>query len=56
AARALLGDPVADRGFLEAKIATAQFFAEHLLPRAAAHGEAVAAGAGSTMALDESAF
>jgi alkylation response protein AidB-like acyl-CoA dehydrogenase len=56
AAKELLGRPDADRAFLEAKIATAQFFAEHLLPRAAAHARAVAAGAQSTMALDESAF
>ncbi|MFA7504144.1 MAG: acyl-CoA dehydrogenase [Burkholderiaceae bacterium] len=56
AAQALLGQADADRDFLQAKIATARFFAEHLLPRAAAHAEAVAAGAHSTMALDESAF
>jgi len=56
AARALVGQADSDRGFLEAKIATAQFFAEHLLPRATAHAETVAAGAQSTMALDESAF
>jgi len=56
AARSLLERADADRTFLEAKIATAQFFAEHLLPRAAAHAETVAAGAHSTMALDDAAF
>src|SRR5690606_40556623 len=56
AARRLLGHADTDRGFLDAKIATAQFFAEHLLPRAAAQAEAVAAGAASTMAIDEAAF
>jgi len=56
AARELLGRPDVDKAFLEAKIVTAQFFAEHLLPRAAAHAEAVAAGGQSTMALDDATF
>lgn len=45
------GDPAA-----EGRVATARFYAEHLLPRAAAHADAVIAGSDAVMALDEAAF
>ncbi len=40
-------------GFDDAKIMTARFYAEHLLPRAAALGVTIAAGTESLMALEE---
>jgi len=48
--------PGADRGFLEAKLATAQFYLEHLLPQAGALAQTVMCGAPSTLALDPAAF
>ncbi|HEX5421264.1 MAG TPA: acyl-CoA dehydrogenase [Gammaproteobacteria bacterium] len=42
-----------ERGFLEAKRATAVFYAEHLLPRARAYAAAVMAGSEGIMAIDE---
>jgi hypothetical protein len=49
-----LTDAAADeRGFLEAKRATAVFYAEHLLPRSHAYAAAVLAGSEGVMALDE---
>ncbi len=45
-----------DRAFLEAKIATAQFYMANILPRAAAAAAAVTQGAESTLALDEAQF
>ncbi len=45
-----------DAGFLHAKIATATFFAEHLLPQADALAHAVAEGGPAVMALDEAQF
>ena len=46
----------ADPAFLEAKIATAQFYAEHILPRAQVQATAILNGAGSTLALSEDSF
>lgn len=45
-----------DRSFLEAKLVTARFFMEHLLPRASACLAAMEAGSASMMALDEDQF
>jgi 3-(methylsulfanyl)propanoyl-CoA dehydrogenase len=44
--------PDADREFLEAKLATARFYSEHELPKAAAFAREVIHGAGSVLALD----
>ena len=46
----------ADTAFLSAKIATARFYAEHILPRAAALREAIVDGAASVTALPVDAF
>ncbi|MFQ5773980.1 MAG: acyl-CoA dehydrogenase [Kiloniellaceae bacterium] len=46
----------AERAFLEAKIGTARFYADNILPRAAAEAAAVMRGADSTLALDEAQF
>ncbi len=45
-----------DEAFLQAKLATARFFCEHLLPRAGACLVSVKAGPESTMALSEDQF
>ncbi|MFQ5467348.1 MAG: acyl-CoA dehydrogenase [Kiloniellaceae bacterium] len=42
--------------FLRAKIATARFYVDNILPRAAAEAATVAGGAPSTLALDEDQF
>ncbi|MDR2129303.1 MAG: acyl-CoA dehydrogenase C-terminal domain-containing protein [Burkholderiaceae bacterium] len=42
--------------FMQAKIATAHFYAEHILTRAPAVRDAIVQGAGSVMALDMQAF
>jgi len=55
-AAALLEAGGGDESFLKAKIATAQFYGEHLLPRSGACLAAVVAGPGSTMALSEDQF
>ncbi len=39
--------------FLRAKLVTARFYAEQILPRAQMHAEAVQAGAQTIMAMDE---
>jgi alkylation response protein AidB-like acyl-CoA dehydrogenase len=46
----------ADRKFLEAKLATARFYVEHLLPQAGALAQTVTQGAPSTLVLDPAAF
>ena len=51
-----LREPDADREFLEGKLATARFFAEHELPRAMTLAREVTRGAGSVLALDPSKF
>ena len=55
AARRRLEDDGAapDRAFLEAKVQTARFYADNILPQAAAEAVAVTRGADSTLALDE---
>ena len=55
-ARERMGEPGADRKFLEAKLATARFYLEHLLPQARALAQTVTGGAASTLALDPAAF
>lgn len=58
-ARALLAaeDALAtDKPFMEAKIATARFYAEHILPRTGALRAAIVDGAGSVTALSLEAF
>ena len=50
------GGETEDRPFLEAKVATARFYADNILPRAAAEAAAVTRGADSTLALDEARF
>ena len=55
-ARERLAASGADREFLEAKLATARFYLEHLLPQAAALAQTVTGGAASTLALEPAAF
>ncbi len=45
-----------DRAFMSTKIATAQFFAEHLLPQTAGLSTSILGGAQSVMALEEAQF
>jgi alkylation response protein AidB-like acyl-CoA dehydrogenase len=58
AARRLSADDTdaAEAAFLEAKVETARFYADNILPRAGADAIAVTAGAESTLALDEEHF
>ena len=51
-----LKQPDADREFLEAKLATARFYAEHELPKAATFAREVTRGAESVLALDPAKF
>jgi len=46
-----LGQPGADRAFLETQVLMAKFYAEQVMPRAFAHGAAVRTGSRSIMAL-----
>lgn len=55
-ARECRDDTGADRAFLDAKLATARFYLEHLLPQAAALSRTVTLGAPSTLALEPAAF
>jgi alkylation response protein AidB-like acyl-CoA dehydrogenase len=55
-ANRLLASGEEGAAFLRAKIATARFYAEHVLPEARAWCEEIAAGADSTLALEEAAF
>jgi alkylation response protein AidB-like acyl-CoA dehydrogenase len=49
-------DPQSDSGFLSAKIATARFYAEHILPQAQGHAGTVMNGSASVLALAEEQF
>ncbi|HYC47747.1 MAG TPA: acyl-CoA dehydrogenase [Burkholderiales bacterium] len=49
-------EPDSDRDFLTAKLTTARFYDEHILPRAQALASTVTTGADSVLALDESQF
>ena len=51
-----LQQPDADREFLEAKLATARFYAEHELPKATALAREVLHGAASVLALEPDRF
>ncbi|GAA0784229.1 acyl-CoA dehydrogenase [Marinobacterium sediminicola] len=55
-AQTLLGAGKGDPEYLKAKLVTAQFFSEQLLPRTQASLEAIQAGSGSIMALNEDQF
>jgi alkylation response protein AidB-like acyl-CoA dehydrogenase len=56
AARSGLTDGMGDPGFMTAKIVTARFYGEHILPRAASLKGEVMAGAATIMAMEEAAF
>lgn len=56
AARRRLEQGAGGSDFYRAKIVTARFYAEHILPRAGAYGDAVFAGSDTIMALDEDQF
>jgi 3-(methylthio)propanoyl-CoA dehydrogenase len=45
-----------DAGFYRAKMITARFYSEHVLPEALAYRQAIVSGSGSVLALDESLF
>jgi len=51
-----LKQPDADRDFLEGKLMTARFYAEHELPKSYTHAREVTRGAGSVLALDPAKF
>ncbi len=55
-ARQMLDAGAGDVSFLQAKLITAQFYFEHLLPRTGAYLAAVSAGSESMMALDAEQF
>ena len=55
-ARDLLASGEESAAFLRAKIATARFYAEHVLPEAETRRDEITVGAASTLALDEASF
>jgi 3-(methylthio)propanoyl-CoA dehydrogenase len=55
-ARDLLTSGAESAAFLRAKIATARFYAEHVLPEAETCRDEITVGAASTLALDEASF
>jgi alkylation response protein AidB-like acyl-CoA dehydrogenase len=55
-ARRLMTSDGEDAGFLRGKIATARFYADHVLPGAEAWRDEITSGAASTLALDEALF
>jgi hypothetical protein len=55
-ARRLLTSDGQDAGFLRGKIATARFYAAHVLPETSALRDEVISGAASTLALEEGLF
>ncbi|WP_366554304.1 acyl-CoA dehydrogenase [Aquibaculum sediminis] len=56
AAAEQIDDPDSDTEFLEAKIATARFYADSILPEAVAAAAAAIRGSASTLALEEDAL
>ena len=52
----LLAAGDADTVFLNAKLVTARYYADHVLPEAALYAAGVTQGAGSVLALDEEGF
>ena len=55
-AHARLAEPESDRDFLTAKLASARFYGEHILPRARAHADTVLSGSASVLDLDDALF
>ncbi|MGH8678945.1 MAG: acyl-CoA dehydrogenase C-terminal domain-containing protein, partial [Burkholderiales bacterium] len=55
-AKQRLDDGAQDFDFYRAKIASARFYAEHVVPHAMAYKAAVVNGAASTLALEEAQF
>ena len=55
-AKQRLDENAANYDFYRAKLATARFYAEHILPLAHAYRTQIMSGAESTLALDESQF
>jgi hypothetical protein len=53
---AVAGAPAADARFMSAKLATARFYADHIMPRAQTYALAIAAGSASVMAFNEEDF
>ncbi len=56
AARALLDSGSGDTAFLQAKIGTARFFADHILSQAAALRHSIVSGAAGALALEDAQF
>jgi hypothetical protein len=56
AAQRLLDKGDGDKEFLKAKVATARFYAEHILPRAKGLRDEIVQGAGSVLELAEDQF
>ena len=56
AASELLAAGEGDKGFLEAKLVTARYFAERIMPEAGALRRKIEAGADTVMALDPEMF
>jgi hypothetical protein len=56
AARKALAGGSPDPDFHRAKIVTARFYVDHILPRGGAYWHELMHGAGSTLALDEAHF
>ncbi len=56
AEHSLQEDAAADSGFCDAKLATAEFYMEQILPRYQSYAAAAVSGSNSVMALDEDAF
>jgi hypothetical protein len=55
-ARAAQANRASDPGFMDAKLITARFFAERILPDTAAHRAKIEAGAEAMMAMPAEAF
>ncbi|MEO7497820.1 MAG: acyl-CoA dehydrogenase C-terminal domain-containing protein, partial [Massilia sp.] len=56
AAQRMLDAGQGDAAFLQAKIVTARFFADHLLSQASGMASAIVDGSGAVLALDEAQF
>ncbi len=55
-AKAKQGEADVDQDFLNAKLATARFYGEHLLPQAGGLAAAIVEGADSVLEMDEAWF
>jgi hypothetical protein len=56
AANRRLADADTDKAFLEAKVITARFYAEQILPRSSGYRQAAMSGSDTTMAMPEESF